>query len=147
MYSFGVIHQSPNKKLSFEEIHRVLKPGGRFFVMVYNRHSYHYWNKIIKWGVFRGYFLRMTRDEIADRSSDGVLKGGNPLSQHFSPQELREMTQQFADVRITLHGHADTVRQFPVKRFPAGKLFIPTRFASWLMTRYGHLAIITGEKP
>lgn len=147
VYSFGVIHHSPNTARSFEEIHRVLKSGGRFFVMVYNRHSYHYWNKIIKWGVFRGYFLRMNRAELANRTSDGVLKGGNPLSQHFSPKELLEMTRQFTDVRVTFHGPENTVRSFPIKRFPIGKLFIPPRVARWLMSRYGHLSIITGMKP
>jgi SAM-dependent methyltransferase len=147
VYSFGVIHHSPNTRRSFEEIHRVLKPGGRFFVMVYNRHSYHYWNKMIKWGVFRGYFLKMNRAQLANRTSDGVLKGGNPLSQHFSPKELLDMTRQFSDVRVTLHGPENTVRSFPIKRFPIGKLFIPMRAASWIMSRYGHLAIVTGMKP
>lgn len=147
VYSFGVIHHSPNTRRSFEEIHRVLRPGGRFLVMVYNRHSYHYWNKMIKWGIFRGYFLKMNREQLANRTSDGVLKGGNPLSQHFSPDELRDMTTQFGDVRITFHGPADTVRAFPIKRFPLGKLFIPTAVAFKVMEKYGHLAIITGTKP
>lgn len=146
VYSFGVIHHSPNTRRSFEEIHRILRPGGRFFVMVYNRHSYHYWNKIIKWGVFRGYFLKMNREELANRTSDGVLKGGNPLSQHFSPEELRGMTRQFTDVDLTFHGPENTVQSFPMKRFPVGKLVIPTRAATWIMRRYGHLAIITGAK-
>ena len=147
VYSFGVIHHSPNTQRSLDQIFRVLKPGGRFLVMVYNRHSYHYWNKIIKWGVFRGYFLRMNRAELANRTSDGVLKGGNPLSQHFSPQELLNMTRRFTDVKLTFHGPENTVRSFPIKRFPIGKLFIPPRVAAWLMSRYGHLSIVTGMKP
>ncbi len=88
----------------------------------------------------------MNREQLANRTSDGVLKGGNPLSQHFSEAELRDMTRQFADVRVTFHGPENTVRSFPIKRFPIGKLFIPVRVASWLMSRYGHLAIITGVK-
>jgi SAM-dependent methyltransferase len=147
VYSWGVIHHSPNTRRSFEEIHRVLKPGGKFFVMVYHRGSYHYWwNKMVKWGILRGYLLRMTPAQVADRSSDGVLKGGNPLSQHFSRAELLDMTKQFANPKVTLHGHPDMIRQFPIKRLPLGKLFIPTPVAAWLTTHIGHLAIVTGTK-
>jgi hypothetical protein len=38
------------------------------------------------------------------------------------------------------------IRQFPIKRLPLGKLFIPTRVAAWLTTHIGHLAIVTGTK-
>jgi len=39
VYSFGVIHHSPNTVKAFEEIVRVTKPGGLCKIMVYNRHS------------------------------------------------------------------------------------------------------------
>lgn len=39
IYSWGVIHHSPNTIKALEEIIRVLKPGGEAKVMIYNRHS------------------------------------------------------------------------------------------------------------
>ena len=39
VYSFGVIHHSPNTIKALEEIIRVLKPGGKAKIMIYNRHS------------------------------------------------------------------------------------------------------------
>lgn len=39
VYSWGVIHHTPNTARAAREILRVLKPGGEFRVMVYNRHS------------------------------------------------------------------------------------------------------------
>lgn len=39
VYSFGVIHHTPNTKKALEEIIRVLKPGGLAKIMVYHRHS------------------------------------------------------------------------------------------------------------
>jgi ubiquinone/menaquinone biosynthesis C-methylase UbiE len=39
VYSWGVIHHTPDTKQAAREIVRVLRPGGRLCVMVYNRHS------------------------------------------------------------------------------------------------------------
>lgn len=39
VYSWGVIHHSPNTIKALEEIIRVLKPGGKAKIMIYNRHS------------------------------------------------------------------------------------------------------------
>lgn len=39
VYSWGVIHHSPNTAQAVAEIHRVLRPGGSARVMVYNRAS------------------------------------------------------------------------------------------------------------
>src|SRR6266481_7746186 len=42
VYSFGVIHHSPAPERIASEIHRVLKKGGTFTVMLYNRSSINY---------------------------------------------------------------------------------------------------------
>jgi ubiquinone/menaquinone biosynthesis C-methylase UbiE len=39
VYSWGVIHHSPNTIKALEEIIRVLKPGGKAKIMIYNRKS------------------------------------------------------------------------------------------------------------
>jgi len=39
VYSWGVIHHSPDTIKCLEEIIRVTKPGGRIKLMIYNRHS------------------------------------------------------------------------------------------------------------
>ncbi|MCX7909146.1 MAG: class I SAM-dependent methyltransferase [Ignavibacteria bacterium] len=39
VYSFGVIHHTPNTIKALEEIIRVLKPGGMAKIMIYHRHS------------------------------------------------------------------------------------------------------------
>jgi len=47
VYSFGVIHHSPLTEKIAEEIRRVLKPGGTFTVMIYNRSSINYYVEIM----------------------------------------------------------------------------------------------------
>lgn len=42
IYSFGVIHHSPKTQAIVDEMYRVLRPGGTFTVMVYNRSSINY---------------------------------------------------------------------------------------------------------
>lgn len=47
VYSFGVVHHSPAPELVVQEIHRVLKPGGVALVMLYHRHSFNYYVRIL----------------------------------------------------------------------------------------------------
>jgi ubiquinone/menaquinone biosynthesis C-methylase UbiE len=42
IYSFGVIHHSPNTEAIVDEMYRVLRPGGTLTVMLYNRASINY---------------------------------------------------------------------------------------------------------
>ncbi len=39
VYSCGVLHHTPNIKQAFKEVYRILKPGGKIFIMLYSKHS------------------------------------------------------------------------------------------------------------
>ena len=39
VYTFGVLHHTPNTQKAVEEIYRVLKPGGRAIIGVYHKYS------------------------------------------------------------------------------------------------------------
>jgi SAM-dependent methyltransferase len=43
VFSNGVLHHTPDMSASFREAHRVLKPGGEFWVILYHRHSIFHW--------------------------------------------------------------------------------------------------------
>ena len=47
VYSFGVIHHSPTPEKIVGEIYRILRPGGTFTVMLYNRNSINYYIEIM----------------------------------------------------------------------------------------------------
>jgi ubiquinone/menaquinone biosynthesis C-methylase UbiE len=54
VYSWGVIHHSPNTERALAEIVRVTRPGGTGKVMIYNRHSilsYFFW---VKYALLKG---------------------------------------------------------------------------------------------
>ena len=56
VYSFGVLHHIPDVERAVSEIRRVLKPGGKILVMVYNRSSINYKLEIL---VLRKLFVRL----------------------------------------------------------------------------------------
>src|SRR5688572_29276335 len=47
VYSHGVLHHTPEPDKAFAEVARVLKPGGRCILMLYHRHSFNYYIRIM----------------------------------------------------------------------------------------------------
>jgi 2-polyprenyl-3-methyl-5-hydroxy-6-metoxy-1,4-benzoquinol methylase len=47
VYSYGVLHHTPAPHSAVHEVHRVLKPGGVALVMLYHRHSFNYYVRIL----------------------------------------------------------------------------------------------------
>jgi ubiquinone/menaquinone biosynthesis C-methylase UbiE len=91
--SNGVLHHTPGMDRALAEIARVLRPSGRATVLVYNRHSLHYWvEQVLHEGLMRRKLLR-------ERSMEGVLSSGvehssidaRPLVRVYSRRELRRM--------------------------------------------------------
>lgn len=54
VYSWGVIHHSPNTKKCLEEIIRVVKPNGTIKLMIYNRHSLLVFYRYLRTALFKG---------------------------------------------------------------------------------------------
>lgn len=94
--SNGVLHHTPGMDRAMAEIARVLRPGGRATVLVYHRHSLHYWvEQFLHEGVMRRKLLR-------ERSMEGVLSSGvehssidaRPLVRVYSRRALRRMLSE-----------------------------------------------------
>jgi len=47
VYSHGVLHHTPDTQKAIAEVYRVLKPGGRAVVMLYHKHSFNYFVRIM----------------------------------------------------------------------------------------------------
>ncbi len=101
VYSWGVIHHSPNTPTAVAEMWRVLKPGGVARVMIY-----HTWSLIglmlwIRYALLR---LRpwLSLREVYSRYLE------SPGTKAYSIAEAREMFSRFSDVRIqTVLTHGD----------------------------------------
>lgn len=47
VYSHGVLHHTENPNKAFEEVYRVLKPGGNAILMLYHKNSFNYYIRIM----------------------------------------------------------------------------------------------------
>jgi SAM-dependent methyltransferase len=103
-YSWGVLHHSPNLPQSVAEMMRVLKPGGEFGLMLYNRRSILHWYMT---EYLEGFLHRERRFlsslELASRYGDGAREEGNPHTWPVTKREVREMLAPHAhgvDIRV-----------------------------------------------
>lgn len=69
VYSHGVLHHTTNIENTFREIHRVLRPGREFIVMLYAKGSFNYWVRI------QVYFRWRLRFELLKNILGGRSKG------------------------------------------------------------------------
>jgi SAM-dependent methyltransferase len=102
VYSYGVLHHTPDTAGAVDEIRRVLRPGGRAIVGLYHRHSAFHWVRTVLWrglrlGELRHKSYRRLLADIEYRSpeSDAV-----PLVKVFSRRDCRRLFAEFAEARI-----------------------------------------------
>ena len=93
--SLGVLHHTPDTERAINEIFRVLKPGGRFFLMLYHRDSALYRFKFPILGLLTGKSRQQLVNEV-----DGA---GNPKGAVYSRGEIRRLLHRF-EVRETVAG-------------------------------------------
>jgi SAM-dependent methyltransferase len=91
VYSNGVLHCTPDMPRAFREALRVLRPGGEFYLSVYNRDSIVYWlnlgltEQFLKGG-FRKQSLKTRLAMVEHTTSDQL-----PLVNVYSARQLRSI--------------------------------------------------------
>jgi len=140
VYSFGVIHHTPNTERAATEIHRVLKRGGKAIVMVYHRSSLYYWGGIIlKRGLLRGELLKASPDELMSRYVEHTETGGRPLVKAYTRNEVRKMFSMFSACKVE-------VNQLTRQELGVLGRLMPENMFQWLARNFGWNVIITATK-
>ncbi|MDQ6734351.1 MAG: class I SAM-dependent methyltransferase [Nitrospirota bacterium] len=104
VYSWGVLHHSPDLPRSITELLRVLKPDGEYGIMLYNRASVYYWYLVGYVAAFlHGESRFLNPLELASRYTDGAEQEGNPYTW---PVTKREMKALLAPHSSQLHIYA-----------------------------------------
>jgi SAM-dependent methyltransferase len=74
VWSWGVIHHSADTQRVLEEIHRVLRPGGKCTVMVYYRSWWNYYVFGLLRGLFQGQWRkRVSVHHVSQSGTDGAI--------------------------------------------------------------------------
>jgi glycosyltransferase involved in cell wall biosynthesis/ubiquinone/menaquinone biosynthesis C-methylase UbiE len=101
VYSNGVIHHTPNTRRMVDEIHRVLRPGGRVIVMVYAENSLHYWRNLVFYlGMKQRKLERLSMGEIMSTSVEVTGNDARPLVKVYTRERLRRLFHAFDEVSI-----------------------------------------------
>lgn len=127
VYSWGVLHHTPDTRAALREVFRVLRPGGELCVMLYSRTSW------VAYGLWLRYAL------LAGRPWHGVRKvlGAHmesPGTKAFTRREFERMFEPLADLRI------EQVAT-PYDRRVVGPL------ADWTARRMGWFTVVRGRVP
>ena len=102
VYSFGVLHHVPDTQRAIDECYRVLKPGGKLILMLYNRRSWHslvepYLMAAKRWVLRQPMPPRLTDSSEVVRRYDGA---DNPLGKAYTKGEIRSMLRRFTDNQL-----------------------------------------------
>ena len=99
--SIGCFHHTGNQQRCIDEAFRVLRPGGRAFIMVYNRFSYRQW---MRWPTATLRAALGRSDTVVDsqrKAYDANAAGdGAPETVFTSTAEFRVMLARFSRVSI-----------------------------------------------
>jgi ubiquinone/menaquinone biosynthesis C-methylase UbiE len=93
VYSWGVLHHSPNTPAAVREVWRVLRPGGIARIMIYHKHSIVGYLLWIRYALLTG---RLDRglEEIYAKYLE------SPGTKAFTPAEARQMFAGFRETSI-----------------------------------------------
>ena len=103
VYSFGVIHHTPNMQKTIEETYRVLKPGGKAIISVYNRNSAHYYFVLMAKYLIYLRFLRETYRQTLSRIEYRENSNACPLVILSTKKEYESRFSAFREVTIECH--------------------------------------------
>ncbi len=128
VYSYGVMHHSPDTQQCVREAWRVLKPGGRARIMVYHHPSLTGVMLWLRYGFLRGKSLRQS---VYDNLE-------SPGTKTYSRSEAASLMDGFSDVQMRLVlSPGDLLLHQPSARFQSRFYRLVWRiYPRWLLRRF-----------
>ena len=89
VYSFGVLHHTPNTQRAINEVHRTLKPGGKAFIMLYHKISFEYLTLLARKAINPSRWKWTVQEAINYETEMNKNKDGptNPLTKTYTKKE------------------------------------------------------------
>lgn len=98
VYSFGVLHHTPDTQKAIGEVRRVLKPGGKAIIMLYSKSWQHYIIRVGIAGIIGRELFRMPMQELINKYSEAY--GFSPLTKLYHRSEIKRLFKDFKEVDI-----------------------------------------------
>ncbi|HET7233533.1 MAG TPA: class I SAM-dependent methyltransferase [Longimicrobium sp.] len=127
VYSWGVIHHAGRPGDIIREIHRVLKPGGRFVGMLYGRHSLVALRVWMRHALLRGRPWRSLARVVGEHVE-------SPGTRAYTVRELRALFDAFAEARVW-----PVLTEYDVRR-------VPRFVARWIPQELGWFLVVDARK-
>jgi len=143
VYSYGVMHHSPETQQCLSEAYRLLKPGGTARIMLYHHPSLTGAMLWLRYGVLGGKSLRRA---VYDHLE-------SPGTKSYTKAEVRTMMAGFEDIRIKqVFSPGDLLLNLPSYRFQSwpyrlGWKLYPRFLIRKLARRWGLFLLISARKP
>ena len=141
VYSFGVIHHSPDTAKIVREIKRVLKPGARCWATVYHKNSLFFW-----WSVFAVHHVLLggfLRESLKSRLSRIEYPNDNPnlVIRLYTKRVLASIFREvgFQSVNVS-------VDQIEPTHIAVFHRFLSRRMVEPLAHRFGWYVIADAQK-
>jgi SAM-dependent methyltransferase len=117
IWSWGVIHHSADTRRVLQEMHRVLRSGGKCTVMVYHKSWWNFYVCGFLRGVFQGFFRNGGNlHSIAQCATDGAI------ARYYTPREWRQTVRGLFKIEsVQIYGLKNDIVPLPHSRF---KLFL-----------------------
>jgi SAM-dependent methyltransferase len=145
VYSWGVLHVTPNTPRAIYEVFRVLKPGGVAKIMIYHRYSMVGYMLWLRYALFR---LRPATS-LQEIYNDYLESQGTKA---YSIAEARDLFRRFKNVKINVYlTHGDLLTSSAGQRHEGLILSVARLiWPRWLIRRFfpnhGLFMTITGTK-
>ena len=145
VYSWGVLHHSPNTAQAIEEVWRVLRRGGTARIMIYHKHSLVGYMLWLRYAVLTGKPWRSLRDIYANHLE-------SPGTKAYSAAEARALFTCFTVCEIaTVLTHGDLLESDAGQRhrgwlLSMAKRVWPRRFLRWALSGHGLFMLIEAKK-
>lgn len=85
VYSFGVLHHTPDTAGAIEEVRRVLRPGGTAYIMLYNTRS-----------------LNWLAHKLTGVPYDGSKQDPCPVEKSYMPGTAKRFFKNYSDTHVTI---------------------------------------------
>ncbi|MBI3949937.1 MAG: methyltransferase domain-containing protein [Acidobacteria bacterium] len=168
IYSFGVIHVSPDTEAIVRHMYRVLRPGGTFCVMVYNTTSINYYieimflRKLFRWLLYPSFMPSLLAkltglDEYTLQGHRELLLSNPKMSKQewlsrntdgpycpyakvYTKEQVLELFKDFEDVRTE-------VWYFEPSHWSYLGKMLPASVVKFLGCHWGWHRMVYGRKP